>query len=142
MKKLGKLVVNGAKLAMVGYLGYKLVENLKKKEEPKDEEYIPFDEIPVEYENNDPVKKALKIAGGIAIVSMFTTLNALQKHAIHVDKEIQEMYDRDILILAGTIAECGKDTPTEKIKTLIALRDGVTSKHIKETISGFIAEVK
>ena len=29
MKTLGKLVVNGAKLAMAGYIGYKLVEGMK-----------------------------------------------------------------------------------------------------------------
>ena len=143
MKNLGKVLVKGAKLAIVGYVGYKVLEEMKKKQEVKDEEYVAFDDIPVEEnENDDTIKKALKIAGGVAIVSMFTTLKALQKHAVYVDEQIQNMYERDILILAGTIAECGKDTPAEKIKILIALRDGVTSKHIKETISGFIAEVK
>lgn len=143
MKNLGKLVVNGAKLVIAGYVGYKVIEGMKKKEEPKNEEYVAFDDIPVEEsEKDDTIKKALKIAGGVAIVSMFTTIKALQKHAVYVDEQIQNMYERDILILAGTIAECGKDTPAEKIKVLIALRDGVTSKHIKETISGFIAEVK
>lgn len=142
MKKIGKLMVTIGKAAVAGYIGYKLVEGMKKKEEVK-EEYVAFDDIPVEEnENDDTIKKALKIAGGVAIVSMFTTIKALQKHAVYVDEQIQNMYERDILILAGTIAECGKDTPAEKIKTLIALRDGVTSKHIKETISGFIAEVK
>lgn len=143
MKNLGKVLVNGAKLAIAGYIGYKVIEEMKKNREVKDEEYVPFDDIQVEEnENDDTIKKALKIAGGVAIVSMFTTLKALQKHAVYVDEQIQNMYERDILILAGTIAECGKDTPAEKIKTLIALRDSVASKHIKETISGFIAEVK
>ena len=37
MKKIGKLMVTIGKAAVAGYIGYKLVEGMKKKEEVKEE---------------------------------------------------------------------------------------------------------
>lgn len=143
MKKLLKV----AKIAVACYAGIKIGEaivNKHKKEEPKDEEYIPFDDIPVEPEEFkvDVMAKAAIITGCVTVVTILSTLKTLQAHAIYVDKSLREAYDRDCMILANMVLESSKDTPADKIRALLQLKDSVVNVDMKKTIDELIAEVK
>lgn len=143
MKKLLKV----AKIAVSCYVGIKIGEailNKRKKEESKDEEYISFDDIPVEQEEFkvDAIAKAAIITGCVTVVTILSTLKTLQTHAIYVDRSLREAYDRDCMILANMVLECSKDTPADKIRALLQLKDSVANADIKKTIDEIIAEVK
>ena len=147
MKNLGKALLKSAKIAVSCYVGIKIGEaivNKYKKEEPKNEEYVPFDDIQVEDEEIkvDGITKAVTIAGCVTVVTILSTLKALQAHAIYVDKSLSEAYDRDRMLLAGMIFECGKDTPADKIRALLKIKDSIVNIDMKNTIDEMIAEVK
>ena len=117
MKNLGKLVVNGAKLAMVGYLGYKLVENLKKKEEPKNEEYVAFDDLEVSYEDNQvDVKKAAMVAGGIIVARILINQ---QKQIIDLTKQVNE--NHDLIMNLGEVVDTNTGKTQECIQDMCFL---------------------
>lgn len=117
MKNLGKLVVNGAKLAMVGYLGYKLVENLKKKEEPKNEEYVAFDDLEVSYEDNQvDVKKVVMVAGGIIVARMLINQ---QKQIIDLTKQVNE--NHNLIMNLGEVVDSNTGKTQECIQDMCFL---------------------
>lgn len=117
MKNLGKLVVNGAKLAMVGYLGYKLVENLKKKEEPKNEEYVAFDDLEVSYEDNQvDVKKVAMVAGGIIVARILINQ---QKQIIDLTKQVNE--NHDLIMNLGEVVDTNTGKTQECIQDMCFL---------------------
>lgn len=117
MKNLGKLVVNGAKLAMVGYLGYKLVENLKKKEEPKNEEYVAFDDLEVSYEDNQvDVKKVVMVAGGIIVARMLINQ---QKQIIDLTKQVNE--NHNLIMNLGEVVDTNTGKTQECIQDMCFL---------------------
>ena len=117
MKNLGKLVVNGAKLAMVGYLGYKLVENLKKKEEPKNEEYVAFDDLEVSYEDNQvDVKKVAMVAGGIIVARMLINQ---QKQIIDLTKQVNE--NHNLIMNLGEVVDTNTGKTQECIQDMCFL---------------------
>lgn len=143
-----KNLLKVAKIAVSCYVGIKIGEaivNRHKKEESKKDEYTPFDDIQVEDKEElkvDAVTKAVTIAGCVTVVTILSTLKALQAHAIYVDKSLSEAYDRDRMLLAGMIFECGKDTPADKIRALLQIKDSITNVSMKNTIDEMIAEVK
>lgn len=142
MKKLLKV----AAMAVSCYAGIKIGEtifNKCKKEEPKNDEYVAFDDIEVKEEvKMDVIAKTATIVGCVTVVTILSTLKALQQHAVYVDKSLAEAYDRDRMILAGMIFECGKDTPADKIRALLQIKDSIVNVDMKNTIDEMIAEVK
>lgn len=142
MKKLLKV----AAMAVSCYAGIKIGEtifNKCKKEEPKNDEYVAFDDIEVKEEvKMDVIAKTATIVGCVTVVMILSTLKALQQHAVYVDKSLSEAYDRDRMILAGMIFECGKDTPADKIRALLQIKDSIVNVDMKNTIDEMIAEVK
>ena len=114
MKNLGKLVVNGAKLAMAGYIGYKLVEGMKKKEEPKNEEYVTFDDIEVSYEENQvDVKKVAMIAGGVMVANVILKQ---QKQIINLTKQVNE--NHNLIMNLGEVGDTNVDKTKECIQDM------------------------
>ena len=119
MKNLGKLVVNGAKLAMAGYIGYKLVEGMKKKEEPKDEEYVTFDDIEVSYEENRvDVKKVAMIAGGVMVANVILKQ---QKQIVNLTKQVNE--NHNLIMNLGEVVDANVDKTKGCIQDMCALAD-------------------
>lgn len=117
MKNLGKLVVNGAKLAMAGYIGYKLVEGMKKKEEPKDEEYVTFDDIEVSYEENQvDVKKVAMIAGGVMVANVILKQ---QKQIVNLTKQVNE--NHNLIMNLGEVVDANVDKTKERIQDMCFL---------------------
>lgn len=117
MKNLGKLVVNGAKLAMVGYIGYKLVEGMKKKEEPKNEEYVTFDDIEVSYEENQiDIKKVAMIAGGVIVAN---TILKQQKQITNLTKQVNE--NHNLIMNLGEVVDTNVDKTKECIQDMCFL---------------------
>ena len=117
MKNLGKLVVNGAKLAMVGYIGYKLVEGMKKKEEPKNEEYVTFDDIEVSYEENQvDVKKVAMIAGGVMVANVMLKQ---QKQIVNLTKQVNE--NHNLIMNLGEIVNINVNKTKESIQDICFL---------------------
>lgn len=117
MKNLGKVLVNGAKLAMVGYLGYKLVENLKKKEEPKNEEYVAFDDLEVSYEENKvDVKKVAMIAGGVMVANVILKQ---QKQIVNLTKQVNE--NHDLIMNLGEVVDTNTGKTQECIQDMCFL---------------------
>ena len=117
MKNLGKLVVNGAKLAMAGYIGYKLVEGMKKKEEPKDEEYVTFDDIEVSYEENRvDVKKVAMIAGGVMVANVILKQ---QKQIVNLTKQVNE--NHNLIMNLGEVVDANVDKTKERIQDMCFL---------------------
>lgn len=117
MKNLGKLVVNGAKLAMAGYIGYKLVEGMKKKEEPKNEEYVTFDDLEVSYEENQiDVKKVAMIAGGVIVAN---TILKQQKQITNLTKQVNE--NHDLIMNLGEVVDTNVDKTKECIQDMCFL---------------------
>lgn len=143
-----KKILKVARIAVSCYVGIKIGEaifNKRKKEEPKEEEYVAFDDIQVEDEEElkvDVITKAVTIAGCVTVVTILSTLKALQAHAMYVDRSLSEAYDRDRMLLAGMIFECGKDTPADKIRALLQIKDSIVNVDMKNTIDEMIAEVK
>lgn len=117
MKNLGKLVVNGAKLAVAGYIGYKLVEGMKKKEEPKDEEYVSFDDIEVSYEENQvDVKKVAMIAGGVMVAN---AILKQQKQITNLTKQVNE--NHNLIMNLGEVVDTNVDKTKECIQDMCFL---------------------
>lgn len=117
MKNLGKLVVNGAKLAMAGYIGYKLVEGMKKKEEPKNEEYVTFDDIEVSYEENQvDVKKVAMIAGGVMVAN---AILKQQKQIVNLTKQVDE--NHNLIMNLGEVVDANVDKTKECIQDICFL---------------------
>lgn len=141
-----KQLVKVAAIAVSCYAGIKIGEtifNKYKKEEPKNDEYVAFDDIKVKEEvKMDVISKTATIVGCVTVVTILSTLKALQQHAMYVDKSLAEAYDRDRMILAGMIFECGKDTPADKIRALLQIKDSIVNVDMKNTIDEMIAEVK
>ena len=119
MKNLGNLVVNGAKLAMAGYIGYKLVEGMKKKEEPKNEEYVTFDDIEVSYEENQvDVKKVAMIAGGVMVANVILKQ---QKQIVNLTKQVNE--NHNLIIKLGEVIDVNSNVTQGCIQDMCALAD-------------------
>ena len=117
MKNLGKVLVNGAKLAVAGYIGYKLVEGMKKKEEPKDEEYVTFDDIEVPYEENQvDVKKVAMIAGGVMVANVILKQ---QKQIVNLTKQVNE--NHDLIMNLGEVVDANVDKTKECIQDMCFL---------------------
>lgn len=117
MKNLGKLVVNGAKLAMAGYIGYKLVEGMRKKEEPKNEEYVTFDDIEVSYEENQvDVKKVAMIAGGVMVANVILKQ---QKQITNLTKQVNE--NHNLIMNLGEVVDANVDKTKECIQDMCFL---------------------
>lgn len=117
MKNLGKVLVNGAKLAIAGYVGYKLVENLKKKEEPKNEEYVAFDDLEVSYEDNQvDVKKVAMVAGGIIVARILINQ---QKQIIDLTKQVNE--NHNIIMNLGEVVDANTGKTQECIQDMCFL---------------------
>lgn len=142
MKKLLKV----AAIAVSCYAGIKIGEtifNKCKKEEPKNDEYVEFDDIEVKEEvKMDAITKTVTIVGCVTVVTILSTLKALQQHAVYVDSCLAEAYDRDRMILAGMIFKCDKDTPADKIRALLQIKDSIVNVDMKNTIDEMIAEVE
>ena len=142
MKKLLKV----AAIAVSCYAGIKIGEtifNKCKKEEPKNDEYVEFDDIEVKEEvKMDAIAKTVTIVGCVTVVTILSTLKALQQHAVYVDSCLAEAYDRDRMILAGMIFKCDKDTPADKIRALLQIKDSIVNADMKNTIDEMIAEVE
>ena len=119
MKNLGKLVVNGAKLAMAGYIGYKLVEGIKKKEESKNEEHVSFDDIEVTYEENQvDVKKVVMIAGGVMVANVILKQ---QKQIVNLTKQVNE--NHNLITNLGEVVDTNFDKTKERIQDMCFLAD-------------------
>lgn len=117
MKNLGKLVVNGAKLAMAGYIGYKLVEGIKKKEESQNEEYVPFDDLEVSYEENKvDVKKVAMIAGGVMVANVILKQ---QKQIVNLTKQVNE--NHDLIMNLGEVVDTNTGKTQECIQDICFL---------------------
>ena len=117
MKNLGKVLVNGAKLAVAGYIGYKLVEGMKKKEEPKNEEYVTFDDIEVPYEENQvDVKKVAMIAGGVMVANVILKQ---QKQIVNLTKQVNE--NHDLIMNLGEVVDANVDKTKECIQDMCFL---------------------
>lgn len=117
MKNLGKLVVNGAKITMVGYIGYKLVEGMKKKEEPQNEEYVSFDDLEVSYEENKvDVKKVAMIAGGVMVAN---AILKQQKQIVNLTKQVNE--NHDLIMNLGEVVDVNVDKTKECIQDMCFL---------------------
>jgi hypothetical protein len=117
MKNLGKLVVNGAKLAMAGYIGYKLVEGMKKKEESKNEEYVTFDDLEVSYEENQiDVKKVAMIAGGVMVANVILKQ---QKQIVNLTKQVNE--NHNLIMNLGEVVDTNVDKTKECIQDMCFL---------------------
>ena len=142
MKKLLKV----AAIAVSCYAGIKIGEtifNKCKKEEPKNDEYVEFDDIEVKEEvKMDAIAKTVTIVGCVTVVTILSTLKALQQHAVYVDSCLAEAYDRDRIILAGMIFKCDKDTTADKIRALLQIKDSIVNVDMKNTIDEMIAEVE
>lgn len=144
MKQLGRVLLKGAKTAMVGYCAYKLIDAaIKNRKEKEPEEYIPFDELPVEEpKNDDKVKKAVMIAGGIAVVGMMCKINKLEKHARYTDEQMCKNYDMDIINFALNIFNVD-DLPADyKRKHLFDLQENLFYDKSKDFVRDLILEVK
>ena len=117
MKNLGKLVVNGAKLAMAGYIGYKLVEGIKKKEESQNEEYVPFDDLEVSYEENKvDVKKVAMIAGGVMVANVILKQ---QKQIVNLTKQVNE--NHNLIMNLGEVVDANTGKTQECIQDMCFL---------------------
>lgn len=117
MKTLGKLVINGAKLAMAGYIGYKLVEGMKKTEEPQNEEHVPFDDLEVSYEENKvDVKKVAMIAGGVMVANVILKQ---QKQIVNLTKQVNE--NHDLIMNLGEVVDANVDKTKECIQDMCFL---------------------
>lgn len=117
MKNLGKLVVNGAKLAMAGYIGYKLVEGIKKKEEPQNEEYVSFDDLEASYEENKvDVKKVAMIAGGVVVANVILKQ---QKQIVNLTKQVNE--NHDLIMHVSEVVDTNVDITKEYIHDMCFL---------------------
>lgn len=147
MKNLGKALLKGAKVAAIGYCAYKIVDTIlqNKKENEEPEEYIAFDDIPVEEpkkQDNEKIKKTIIIAGGIVITKMiFDRLNKLEDLVAILGQDVWGAYDRDLLILGGVCVVSDEKVET-KIQTLFELSERATDDKVKKSILNLIKEVK
>lgn len=144
MNNLGKMILKGARTAVVGYCAFKLIDAaVKNKKEKEPEEYVSFDELPVEEPvKDDKVKKAIMIAGGLTVVSMIKRINKLEKHAKLVDEQFTTCRDANILNLAISIFHNTNDTVENKIDCLLDLKDKVVNKESVDIIKKLIVSVK
>lgn len=144
MKNLGKALLKGAKTAVIGYCAYKLIDAaIKNKKEKEPEEYIPFDEIPVEEpKKDDKVKKAVMIAGGAAVVAIMYKINKLEIHARYTDEQMCKNYDMDIMNFAMNVFNMQGMPAENKRKHLFDLQDKLFYDDSKEIIRELIMEVK
>ena len=119
MKNLGKVLVNGAKLAIAGYVGYKVIEEMKKKQEVKEEEYVNFDDIEVSYEENQvDVKKVAMIAGGVMVANVVLKQ---QKQIVNLTKQVNE--NHDLIMKLGEVVDVNSNVIQGCIQDMCALAD-------------------
>lgn len=119
MKNLGKVLVNGAKLAIAGYVGYKVIEEMKKKQEVKEEEYVNFDDIEVSYEENQvDVKKVAMIAGGVMVANVVLKQ---QKQIVNLTKQVNE--NHDLIMKLGEVVDVNSNVTQGCIQDMCALAD-------------------
>ena len=120
MKNLGKILVNGAKLAIAGYVGYKVIEEMKKKQEvEKDEEYVNFNDLEiVEEKPSVDVKKVAMIAGGVAVV------NTILKQNNKINKLTKQVNENhDLIMKLGEVVDVNSDVTKGCIQDMCALAD-------------------
>lgn len=119
MKNLGKVLVNGAKLAIAGYVGYKVIEEMKKKQEVKEEEYVNFDDIEVSYEENQvDVKKVAMIAGGVMVANVILKQ---QKQIVNLTKQVNK--NHDLIMKLGEVVDVNSNVTQGCIQDMCALAD-------------------
>ena len=119
MKKLGKVLVNGAKLAIAGYVGYKVIEEMKKKQEVKEEEYVNFDDLEIVEENPSvDVKKVAMIAGGVVVV------NTILKQNNKINKLTKQVNENhDLIMKLGEVVDVNSDVTKGCIQDMCVLAD-------------------
>lgn len=119
MKNLGKVLVNGAKLAIAGYVGYKVIEEMKKKQEVKEEEYVNFDDLEiVEEKPSVDVKKVVMIAGGVAVV------NTILKQNNKINKLTKQVNENhDLIMKLGEVVDVNSDVTKGCIQDMCVLAD-------------------
>lgn len=119
MKNLGKVLVNGAKLAIAGYVGYKVIEEMKKKQEVKEEEYVNFDDLEiVEGKPSVDVKKVAMIAGGVAVV------NTILKQNNKINKLTKQVNENhDLIMKLGEVVDVNSDVTKGCIQDMCVLAD-------------------
>ena len=119
MKNLGKVLVNGAKLAIAGYVGYKVIEEMKKKQEVKEEEYVNFDDLEiVEEKPSVDVKKVAMIAGGVAVV------NTILKQNNKINKLTKQVNENhDLIMKLGEVVDINSDVTKGCIQDMCVLAD-------------------
>ena len=119
MKNLGKVLVNGAKLAIAGYVGYKVIEEMKKKQEVKEEEYVNFDDLEiVEEKSSVDVKKVVMIAGGVAVV------NTILKQNNKINKLTKQVNENhDLIMKLGEVVDINSDVTKGCIQDMCVLAD-------------------
>lgn len=119
MKTLCKMAVNGAKLAIAGYVGYKVIEEMKKRHEVKNEEYVPFDELEiVEEKPSIDVKKVAMIAGGVAVA------NTILKQNNKINKLTKQVNENhDLIMKLGEVVDVNSDVTKGCIQDMCALAD-------------------
>lgn len=119
MKNLGKVLVNGAKLAIAGYVGYKVIEEMKKKQEVKEEEYVNFDDLEiVEEQPSVDVKKVAMIAGGVAVV------NTILKQNNKINKLTKQVNENHYLIMKlGEVVDTNSNVTQGCIQDICVLAD-------------------
>lgn len=119
MKNLGKVLVNGAKLAIAGYVGYKVIEEMKKKQEVKEEEYVNFDDLEiVEEQPSVDVKKVVMIAGGVALV------NTILKQNNKINKLTKQVNENhDLIMKLGEVVDVNSNVTQGCIQDMCALAD-------------------
>ena len=119
MKNLGEVLVNGAKLAIAGYVGYKVIEEMKKKQEVKEEEYVNFDDIEVSYEDNQvDVKKVAMIAGGVMVANVVLKQ---QKQIVNLTKQVNK--NHDLIMKLGEVVDVNSNVTQGCIQDMCALAD-------------------
>lgn len=125
MKKLGKVLVDGARIAIAGYCAYKAYEIHKSKQEEKnkEEEYVEFDDlevtdlVPVEQQKPN-VKKIVTIVGGLAVYRFI-----LKQHVeIRNLRKIVNKHEEMIQTL-GCIVDTNTDTTRICIQDICGLMD-------------------
>ena len=119
MKNLGKVLVNGAKLAIAGYVGYKVIEEMKKKQEVKEEEYVNFDDLEiVEEQPSVDVKKVVMIAGGVVVV------NTILKQNNKINKLTKQVNENhDLIMKLGEVVDVNSNVTQGCIQDMCALAD-------------------
>lgn len=119
MKNLGKILVNGAKLAIAGYVGYKVIEGMKKEQEVKEEGYVNFDDLEiVEEKPSVDVKKVAMVAGGVAVV------NTILKQNNKINKLTKQVNENhDLIMRLGEVVDTNADVAKGCIQDMCVLAE-------------------